>query len=179
MSRFFLPLFLLIILVLEGTAMELLPESWVLSDLYFIPHWVLVFIVMIAIFYDYDTTYYSVMYGIIFGLFIDIIYTDVLGIYMFTYGLVAYLIHTFKKILHANLFVTILLTFIGVSAADSLIYLLYSITGITSVSGESYAIDRLIPTLFANIFFMLIIYPFFYNKLQKWSEEQITKPKSV
>ncbi|WP_188453509.1 rod shape-determining protein MreD [Virgibacillus oceani] len=174
MKRLYLPLILFLFVISEGVALELLPPKLVMSDLLIIPHWVLIFLVFVSIFYDKEQTYYSVLYGAIFGLLIDIVYTGVLGVYMFTYALVIYIIHGLKKLLHANIHVTLLLGFIGIVLADLVIYLIFFVIGLTEMPGKDYLIYRVIPTILANLLFLLVLYPFFKKRLIKWSEEQLT-----
>ncbi len=102
MSRIVIPFLLFLLLVLEGVALDLLPFSLVESDVQLVPHWVLVFLILKIIFFDREDTYASVIHGFIFGFLIDVVYTGVLGVYMFSYALVVYLIHGLAKVLHAN-----------------------------------------------------------------------------
>ncbi|WP_099158654.1 rod shape-determining protein MreD [Virgibacillus ndiopensis] len=174
MKRLYLPLILFLFVILEGVSLELLPPKLVMSDLLIIPHWVLIFLVFVSIFYDKEQTYYSVLYGVIFGLLLDIVYTGVLGVYMFTYAIVIYIIHGLKKLLHANIHVTLLLGLIAITVADLLIYLIFFVIGLTEMSGEEYLFYRIIPTVLANLLFLLVLYPFLRKRLVKWSDEQLT-----
>ena len=176
MKRLYLPLILFAFVILEGVAIELLPPSFVINDLLIIPHWVLIFLLYMAIFYDSDQTYFSVLYGAVFGLLIDIVYTDVLGVYMFAYAFSIYVMHGILKVLHANIYVTILLGIVGILFADFTIYLVYSVIGLTNMALEDYLLYRLVPTVLANLLFLLLLYPF-KNRLLKWRKEQITKKK--
>src|SRR5690606_35699244 len=108
MKKLLLPLMLLIIMVLESTAVIILPDEWFLSDSLIIPHWTLVFLILITVFYDRDNTYYSLLYGILFGFLVDLTYTNILGVYMFSSGFVVYIIHELKKLFHPNAFIAIL-----------------------------------------------------------------------
>ncbi|MBB6451919.1 rod shape-determining protein MreD [Salirhabdus euzebyi] len=177
MKRLFLPLFLLILLVLESTAADLLPKEWIAAGVFPIPHWTLVLTIMIAVFYDRDHTFYCVIYAVIFGFLIDLTYTNILGVYMFTYGLVVYIIHGLKQMLHPNFVVGLLLVFLGLALADHIIYVMYFMIGKTDLTWIDYTSDRLIPTLLGNILFFLIIYPIFQKRLQIWSEEQLSEKK--
>src|SRR5690625_7032993 len=87
MNRIYLPLVLFLVMVLEGVALELLPATVTDGKLLIISHWVLISLVFSAIFFDDEHTSYSVVYAIIFGLLIDIVYIHILGIYMFTYAI--------------------------------------------------------------------------------------------
>src|SRR5690625_6724150 len=86
MKRLYLPLILFLFMVLEGVALELLPAKLVMSNSIIVPHWVFIFLAFIAVFFDEENTYYSVLYAVIFGLLIDVVYTGVLGVYMFSYA---------------------------------------------------------------------------------------------
>src|SRR5690625_6893718 len=75
MKRLYVPLILLLFVVLEGVALDLLPVQLLNTKTLIVPHWVLIILIFIVIFYDLEDTYYSIIYGIIFGLLIDIVYT--------------------------------------------------------------------------------------------------------
>ncbi|CDQ39436.1 MULTISPECIES: rod shape-determining protein MreD [Virgibacillus] len=179
MKRLYLPLILFLIMVLEGVALELLPGSLLTNDLLIVPHWVFIFLVYIAIFYDKDRTYFSVMYALIFGLVIDIVYTEVLGVYMFSYALLIYVVHGLKKLLHGNIFVTILLGIVGLALADVAIYLIYMVVGITDVAWKEYLSIRLLPTVLSNLVFLLALYPIVVKKLTAWGREQLARSNPI
>src|SRR5690625_651119 len=100
MKRLYLPLILFLFMVLEGVALELLPANLVMSNSIIVPHWVFIFLAFIAIFFDEENTYYSILYAVIFGLLIDVVYTGVLGVYMFSYAVSVYVIYGLKKMIH-------------------------------------------------------------------------------
>lgn len=174
MKKLYLPLIILLLLVLEGVALEFLPENLIMENLLIIPHWVMIFLVLTTMFYDRENTFYAILYGVLFGLMIDVVYTSVLGIYMFIYGIVAYVISGLTKVLHTNLLVALLLGLVGVGLADIGVYIIYSFIGITDFAWGEYIRLRLIPTLAANLLFLLVFYPFIKGKLEKWSEEQLS-----
>ncbi|WP_430785013.1 rod shape-determining protein MreD [Virgibacillus flavescens] len=174
MKRLYLPLILFIFVILEGVAIKLLPPNFVMSDLLIIPHWVFVFLLFMAIFYDNSQTYFSVLYGALFGMLIDIVYTGVLGVYMFSYAFVIYVVHGIVKMLHGNILVTIILGIVGISLTDFIIYLIFSVVGLTDMLIDDYMLYRLLPTVIANLLFLLVLYPFTKNRLLKWQDEQIS-----
>ncbi|SDK40769.1 rod shape-determining protein MreD [Sediminibacillus albus] len=179
MKRFYLPLFLLFFLIIEGVAQDFLPNSLVTGQWMVVAHWVLIYLVLISVFYDLEYTYLSVMYGIVFGLMIDVVYTSVLGVYMFIYPLVVYAVHGMKKMLHTNFFVALLLTVIAVGLADTGVYIVYSFIGITGISWQEFLYIRLIPTLLANLIFFLLIYPLTKRKLVEWSKERFSNSNNL
>lgn len=178
MSRFYLPLFLLFLLIIEGVAFEFLPMVIIEKNWLLVAHWLFVFLVLIALFYDLEYTYYSILFAIIAGLMVDIIYTDVIGVYMFMYGIMIYFVHGVRKVLHTNFFVACLLTGVGISLVDSGIYLIYSFIGVSKMDGMVYITNRLLPTLTANMIFFLLLYLLFKNKLVQWSAERFDSKSS-
>lgn len=177
MQRFYLPFFLLMTIVLEGVAFDFLPRSVVAEEWMVIPHWLLVLLVLITVFFDLEHTYFSVLYAILFGLMIDIVYTSVIGVYMFIYAIVVYIIHGLRKILHANFFVALSLTIIAVVMADTGLYIIYFFIGISPLLWDEYFFRRLIPTLIANVAFFALLYPLIKGKLERWSLQQFDSKK--
>lgn len=165
---FFFPI-LFLILVFEGVALKLLPEKIVNTNLLIVPHWVFIFLVLIALFYDKSETYFSVLYAVIFGLLVDIVYTGILGVYMFTYPVSIYVIQLLKNVFHTNLYTSILMTSIGLIITEAVIHFVYLAVAITDMPWTDHLFYRLIPTLFANLFLLILIYPLFKNLLIRWS----------
>src|SRR5699024_4249882 len=112
---------------IEGVALELLPAKLVMSNSIVVTHCVFIFLVFKAVFFDEDNTYCSVLYAVIFCLLFDVVYTGVLGVYMFSYTVSVYVIYGLKKMIHANIYGTLLLGFTGVIFADLLINLIYTV----------------------------------------------------
>ncbi|HAM81428.1 rod shape-determining protein MreD [Ornithinibacillus bavariensis] len=173
MRHIFLPLILLILVALEGVALDILPSSLLDSNLMITPHWVLMFLVLIAIFYDRQNSYYAIMYAFIFGLLIDIAYTGILGVYMFTYAVVIYVILELRKMLHSNIYSALLFGIISITIAELIINVIYYVVGIMNTTWTDYFIYRLIPSVLANAIFILILYPIFAKRLEKWKNTQI------
>ncbi|MFC4558951.1 rod shape-determining protein MreD [Virgibacillus kekensis] len=175
MKRLIIPLILFLFLVLEGVALELLPVSLVKGELVIVPHWVLGILLFLAIFYDRENTYYSILYGLLFGLLIDIVYTGVLGVYMFTYGLVTYGTHGLTKMFHANIFTALLLGMAGLLLAELSINTIFSVVGIAEMPWREYLLFRMVPTVIANLLFMIIVYPFLGKRFVNWGEEHLAR----
>jgi rod shape-determining protein MreD len=167
MKRLFLPLILLLLLVLEGVALDILPSTLIRGDLMITPHWVLMFLVLVAVLHDRENSYYSILYASIFGLLIDVAYTGILGVYMFSYAVVIYLIHGLKNMLHSNIYSVLLLGIIGIIAADLIINVIYYVVGIMESTWMDYMMYRLLPSILANSIFILILYPLLAKRLAK------------
>ena len=179
MSRIYLPLILFLLLVLQGVAVDLLPRFLVSGQTFIISHWVFAILIFITIYYDDNQSFNAVVYGVIFGLLIDIVYTNVLGVYMFTYGLIIYLVHRLKKSININFYSTILFGVIGVILVDVLIYVIYSVVDLTNMTFGVYLFNRLLPTTLANLIFLIVVYPLLKSRFLKWGNEHVSKGHSL
>ena len=169
--RVIFPLILFAVMVLSGVALELLPHQLLMGTYMIVPHWLFVILIYIAIFYDRNDTYYAVLYALIFGLLFDIVYTGVLGVYMFSYALVIYIVRGLKKMLQGNFYVLLMLSAFGIAIADISIYAIFTVIGFTDMPIEVYLLNRLIPTILMNLLFMVLIYPFIKKPMRKWGKE--------
>lgn len=179
MKRVLIPLILFLLVVLEGVLFDLVPPFVHSGAVWIISHIVLGFLILTALYYDKENTYYSVLYAVIFGLLIDIVYTEVLGVYMFTYGLCVYVIHGTKKLLHEDFNVMLLLGTVGFIMADVSIYVIYTIVGIADISFGTYILNRLPATVASNLIVMIVLYFLFRGRLEKWGSEQLVRSRSM
>lgn len=159
MRKSFLIIALFFFLVAEGVALELLPGNLINVSIIMIPHWILVFLIIVNFFYETKKPHTFIIYAIIFGLLVDIVYTDTLGVYMFAYGLALYTTTLLKRVLQENFVMTVITTIIAVIITEAIIGIIYTALGITRVYWLDNLTERLVPTIIANIVFLLIIYP--------------------
>lgn len=167
--RLLLPLMAFLLLIFEGVAIDLLPTVITSKELLVVPHWVFIFLLLMNLFYDTNDTYHSIAYGILFGLLIDIVYTDLLGVYMFVYPFTLYLIHLMKRILHTNLLMSILILIVSLTVVETIIYFIYLFTGMISSPITFFLLKRLLPTVIANVLFIVPLYALLVRRLDKWS----------
>src|SRR5699024_6036686 len=144
-----------------------------LNHFLIVPHWVFILLALLSIYYDTYDTLYAVMYGVIFGLLIDIVYTDILGVYMFAYPLAVYCVHLLKRYFITNFILTIIMTLIGMFIVEGFIIFAYTLTGFIHIIVKSILIDRILPTVLANIVFFCIIFPIAEPYLLRMRKEQI------
>ncbi|MUV39499.1 Rod shape-determining protein MreD [Lentibacillus sp. JNUCC-1] len=171
MKHLYVPLCLFVFLVFEGVAFELLPASIVSGKSIIVPHWILILIVFISLFYVREKSLLSVGYALVFGFLIDIAYTGILGVYMFGYGAAIYVVYSLMKYLQTNIYSAILHGTIAVIISDVLIGIIYEMVGLTNISIPDYLIMRLIPTVLANLVFLIVLYPVMKNLLIKWGTD--------
>lgn len=173
MKKLLLPCILFFLLVFEGIALDLLPSKLLSTNILLVPHWVLLFLILITLFYDKEDTFYSIIYGILFGLLVDVVYTGVLGVYMFVYPFTLYIVHLLKSFLQTNLVMTLFISSVAIVVTELLLLFIYNMIGIVDVSTAHFFVHRLIPTLLANLIFLLPLYFIATKGLMRWSSEQL------
>lgn len=158
MKRLLLVPILFVIMATEGVAVELLPSALKFSDFQMIPHWLLLFLLVVTMYLDTEDSFLAIIFGVIFGLMTDIIYTGILGIYMFMIPFALYIAKLLFRMLQTNFIMCLLVTAISLVIVEFGIYFIYSFLGIASISPTPFMLERLLPTVLANLVFMMIIF---------------------
>jgi len=153
-KKAFLPLIISLCFILESVFVELLPVELFKSSRMLIPHFLMVTIIFVTI---YISQKHGMMYGIIFGLLFDIVYTEIIGIYLFMLPLVAYITSWMMKILQTNIILVSLVTLLGVGFLELGVYEMNFIIGRTDMDFASFIDIRLVPTLILNVIFIGIV----------------------
>ncbi|ENH97953.1 cell-shape determining protein [Gracilibacillus halophilus YIM-C55.5] len=166
---FILPFLCLLLIVLEGSMSMIFQQTQLWDDAFVISHWVLLFLVYIAVFFDQEHTYYALAFAVIFGTIVDIVYTEVIGVYLFAYTAVIYVIKGFMRWFHQNFYVAMILSFFSIVVADLSIYFLYKLLQVHQESWEIYWQSRLIPTIVWNMLSSILFYLLFAKRLSNWS----------
>ena len=107
MKQFILFLVAFLFFVLDSIFAQVLAGSFFGRDIILVPYFMMVFIFFLTI---YGSRKYAMIYGAILGLAYDVVYTEVLGIYMFLIPFLAYLIAKCMKVLQSNWMIVIFLS---------------------------------------------------------------------
>lgn len=132
------------------------PENYG-SAIVIVPRFTMIIIIFIAL---YVSIPLAVLYAIVTGLLYDIIYTDFIGIYIFSMAVTSYVVGHSARIMHINAIVGMLVSFITVIVLEFLVYGVYTLIGFVDVPIQLLMLDRLLPSLLLNgVFFILIYVP--------------------
>ncbi|RYM06848.1 rod shape-determining protein MreD [Sporolactobacillus sp. THM7-7] len=167
MKQLKLFLFLFLIFIFQGTVMMQIPVQRIWNHVQMVPNFLLVAILMIAFFAGPRS---GVQYGILFGFLVDLNYTSVIGVYAFSLGLTVYLIASLSRLFNMNVVTTVLLSMAGVCLHQLIVYVIYSMIGVTGQPFTDFLQWRLPATLILNSVFALIIYYPFRRFLRSMSE---------
>lgn len=99
MKKFLLPLLFLFLLIFESIFVQYLPDGILGKDRILVPHFLFVALLFLTIFVGKKK---GVIYAAIFGLLFDVVYVEIIGIYLFLYPFISYLVSKIMHIMQAN-----------------------------------------------------------------------------
>lgn len=157
MRKLFIPLFIVFVFLFESLFLNIFIGEFYHGHLIFVPRFLMIFFVFFTVFGNYRK---AVIYSAVAGFLFDVVYTEILGIYLFVLPIITYLISKLMKILHNNLFMVSLMSIVAVAMLEIIVYGFNFILGFAHMSFQEFASVRLLPTLGMNaIIVILVAYP--------------------
>ncbi|HVH96181.1 MAG TPA: rod shape-determining protein MreD [Bacillus sp. (in: firmicutes)] len=157
MRKAFLPIIISLCFLFESVFVEMLPAELFKSSSIFVPHFLMVAIIFVTV---YISQKHGIMYGFIFGILFDIVYTEIIGIYLFMFPLVAYITSWIMRILQTNIILVSFVAILGVAFLELGVYEMNFLIGRTDMIFTSFMDIRLVPTLILNLIFIILVsYP--------------------
>lgn len=157
-KRFFLLFAIFTTFVSESIFVDLIPLPIISEEQIVVPHFLIVALIAVT---AYTSQGFGILCGILFGFLYDVVYTEVIGIYTFSYPVLAFLTRHALRAFHNNAFVLVLLSMVSISILEFYTYGIYLAIGVTKLDLHTFINSRLLPTLTVNAFVsLLLIYPF-------------------
>ena len=122
--------------------------------LYLVPRFLFMYLLFLAVYYDRKK---SIIYGVVFGLLYDVFYIDIIGLYAVLYPLFCLFISQIVKYIQQSLPVVTILTIFFVSLLEFVIYSFFYLISFTSIGIEEFLLSRLLPTIFSNLLFLILL----------------------
>jgi rod shape-determining protein MreD len=144
-----------LLFIFDSIFSQVLAGLFVEKDFILVPYFMIVFVFFLTM---YGPRKYAMMYGAILGLAYDVVYTEVLGIYMFLIPFLAYLISKCLKILQTNWFIVIVLSLIFVVISELIIYEMNVMMSFAKLNFSEFVDLRLVPTTILNFVFICVFY---------------------
>ena len=148
--------------ILEGTVVQVFSINAWEGSFYILPRFVLVLLVFISLFIGRRRGF---ILGMIFGLFFDIQYTDVIGVYAFSLALIPYLSALAYQYFQLNVFLIILTVFFSVYIHESVTFYLFDLFGL---AGDRFYWLTHLPTAAFNTLFAIVMYYPVTKFFEKW-----------
>ncbi|WAA10245.1 rod shape-determining protein MreD [Fervidibacillus albus] len=171
-NKWWIPIITVFLFSIESNFTNFFPSHFFSEHWVFIPHFLLLFFMLEAIYYDEKSAY---IYAFLVGLVVDIVFVEILGIYLFWYPATVYVISKMMKSVHSHFIIVTIISLIGITIFDFGIYAFYYALQITGQSIQYFVSARLIPTLLLNFsFYVIVFFPFrkYFKKLKKKKDEE-------
>lgn len=167
MKRFSVPALIALFFILESVFVQVLPGEVFNSDRIFVPRFLLVGLFFLAVFASRN---YAIILAFVFGLLFDVVYTEIIGIYLFMFPLMVYGVSSMMKVLQANLVIVTVVSMLGIAILELGVYEMNFLIHRTDMPFQTFLSMRLLPTIILNLSFTIIVaYPL--KKLfEKFSE---------
>lgn len=165
MRKFLLPLLFLLFFIAESICVELMPEKVFGEPYLIVPRFLMVALIFLTV---YGPRKYGLLYSFFAGLLFDIVYTEIIGIYLFMFPVVSYIISKLMKILQTNIIIVSFVSLVGVLLLELGVYEMYFLIHRTNMHFSTFLSLRLLPTIIFNFAFIVIAaYPLkkHYDKL--------------
>ncbi|MBO8177513.1 MAG: rod shape-determining protein MreD [Bacillus sp. (in: Bacteria)] len=169
MRRFILTLIVALSFVFESIFVMHFPPTIFGKEWIIIPHFTLVILMTIVI---YDHRRSALLLSFVFGLFYDMYYTEIIGVYLALFPFIVYGTSKLMIVLQSNVLVVTLLILFGNVFLEFIVYQFHLLIQTTTISFDQFVQLRLWPTLFVNtVFFLLVVFPL-RKQLLRWKNER-------
>ncbi|MFY4774725.1 rod shape-determining protein MreD [Metabacillus sp. RGM 3146] len=157
MRRLLLPFLVLVIFISESIFADLVHFPFLSGQLIFVPRFTFLTVLFMCAYFNRNT---AILYGAIFGLLFDIVYTEVLGIYLFAFPLLVYLTSKALKILYNNVLIVIFMSLISITLLEFFVFGIQVLIQAVPINLHDFVNLRLIPTLALNLVAgLVLVYP--------------------
>jgi rod shape-determining protein MreD len=155
--RILLPVLFTMLFILESIFLELTPEKQLITDRILVPHLLFIGLIFLTI---YGNRNLGIIYGFIFGFIFDVVYIEIIGIYLCLFPLIAYVISKLMQMLQTNVFIVSVVTLLGVAMLEVGVYEMNFLIHLTTMGFKNFLELRLLPTALLNLIFIIILaYP--------------------
>lgn len=125
-----------------------------------VPRMIVLMIIILS--FHYKENFMLVSAGIV-GFIMDTYYLGFIGVYVASFIMVAYLSYNFKRIIQPNVLSYTLVSVIGLTLVETVVYGIMRILGVTSISLQMFIVSRLGATLLFNAIVMLVFSYFIHR----------------
>lgn len=157
MRKFLLPLLFIFIFIFESIFVQSLPVQIFNGERILAPRFLMISILFLTMYGDRNQ---GIIYGFSFGLLFDVVYTEIIGIYLFLFPLIAYICSKIMRLLQTNIVVVSIVSLLGVTLLELGVYEMNFLINKTDMSFSFYSQFRLLPTIILNLTFVILFsYP--------------------
>lgn len=152
--RLLIPLIALVLFFLESNFALLSPLEFGDRTVYLVPRFLILYLIFISVYYDRKR---AMQYGLIFGILFDVFYLNLVGLYTVLYPLICFIAGSTVRYMHQHLAMTTALAIGLVSIFEFVLYQFFYFISYTSMPLDLFFYNRLLPTIGANLLFLLML----------------------
>jgi len=157
MKKILLPLLFVCLFLVESLFVEYLPDQVFGQNWILVPRFLFSTLIFLTI---YTGKKQGILYAAIFGLVFDVVYVEVIGIYLFLFPLICYLVSKIMHLWHDNFMIAFFVTICATTLLELGSFGIQHIIHIANLDFIDFLNLRLFPTLILNAIFLLIFgYP--------------------
>lgn len=157
MKKFLLPLLFLFLFIGESLFVQYLPAGVFGQNRIGAPHFLFASLLFLTIFVGKK---HGIIYAAIFGLLFDIVYIEIIGIYLFLFPFISYLVAKIMQTMQANIIIAFLVSIFGIALLEVGVYEMNHLIHVTNLDFMSFINLRFYPTIILNAAFIIILgYP--------------------
>ncbi|MGD6774350.1 rod shape-determining protein MreD [Sutcliffiella horikoshii] len=174
MRKYVLPALLLFLFILESMSVDFFGLHSFNEDWIIVPRYMLIVIALCAI---YTSPYVGLICAMLFGFLYDVVYTEILGVYLFAFGISVYIVSSILRFVNTNYLISFLMVLVSISITEHLVFGIHSLIGTTELTHSEFLSIRMVPTLVFNaIIALILLFPIklFMERLAIEQKDELT-----
>ncbi|WP_312683183.1 rod shape-determining protein MreD [Mammaliicoccus sciuri] len=164
MRFYVIPLIGVLLFYLDSLLTRLSPLTLFNETFIIVPRLTFLYLLIIAV---YKNPKVAIILAIVTGIFTDIYYGGIYGVYTFGYAIFVIMMDKLFKVFYRDIMMMVILLISSVVLLEIWVMVFYGFLGIASINIGSIILFRLIPTVVFNLICLIIIFPFVLKLLER------------
>ncbi|WP_323704643.1 rod shape-determining protein MreD [Mammaliicoccus sp. Dog046] len=164
MRFYVIPLIGVVLFYLDVLLTRLSPIHLFNETFIFVPRLTFLYLLIIAV---YKNPKVAIVLAIVTGIFTDIYFGGIYGIYTFGYAIFVIMMDKLFKVFYRDILMMVILLISSVVLLEIWVMIFYGFLGMSSINLGQILFFRLIPTVIFNSICLVIIFPFILKLLER------------
>ena len=164
MRFYIIPLIGVILFYLDIILTRLSPINVFNETFIVVPRLTFLYLLIIAV---YKNPKVAIILAIVTGIFTDIYFGGIYGVYTFGYTIFVIMMDKLFKVFYRDILMMVILLICSVVLLEIWVMIFYGFLGIASINIIQIILFRFIPTVFFNLICLIIIFPFVLKLLER------------
>ncbi|RIN96278.1 rod shape-determining protein MreD [Mammaliicoccus sciuri] len=164
MRFYVIPLIGVLLFYLDSLLTRLSPLTLFNETFIIVPRLTFLYLLIIAV---YKNPKVAIILAIVTGIYTDIYYGGIYGVYTFGYAIFVIMMDKLFKVFYRDILMMVILLISSVVLLEIWVMVFYGFLGIASINIGSIILFRLIPTVVFNLICLIIIFPFVLKLLER------------